>query len=544
MNNLDQVMLSRLAMAQEAATFGDYPLAAQQYEEAERTGCAIPAEEDETLLKIADYYGERDDYGTASVWYGKIHDMSLIEPYTLYYIGTLYRDGIAVIQDDIRALYFFRLAAMRNEPIALSTLGLLYRDGLCGLPVDLDEAEKLMQRGCLFGVYGNPAHVKELLDLYIRKYGDLKYIEHAIAFYEQLAEAPFDQEKYYELGITFETGYHENLDIRVEPEPERAIQYYRRSIEKSRHSKAAFRLGTLLLHGIGIDSDVTEAAKIFKEYASANVDAMNALGECYYSGIGVEQDYEKTFFYCSRAAEREHAEAQYNVGFCYEYGYGVSCDLLAAQMWYGRSAEQGFTLAIERIAEGFPDMVETFEGIGEPKSELLTETVGRLKDSDLEQNLDATVRLQEYSVELDETEDVNAMIARLKHCTTKEETFFLNQEIALKMAKGQMTVRIINDSIRIFVTGNTLIIDKKYARNNLTEMAIRYAVETEDDYLWLLPGNGYAVVYELPAILDEDQNDSILYQYMLRYCRDYLEEYLLYPNQFKNQLEHNRQRQL
>lgn len=561
--HLQRESAARCRQARDAASRGDYPLAAKYYDDAEQGGFALPAEEDETLLAIAEYYGEHEDYRTAIVWYGKICDTNRIDSYTLYYIGTCYRDGIDAERDEAAALYWLRLAAEREEPIALWTVGILHRDGLMGVEPDPIEAERLMTHAYRLGLdMGMSAPPAELAALYRQRYGT-GWAAHALAFLAELGERPFDHRTHYELGLAYETGRYDSWAIRIEPDPASAFFHYRRAVALRTHTKAAYRLGMCYLEGIGTERDEAEAARIFKVYAGANADAANALGECYYNGRGVEPDYEKTFFYCSRAAERGHAEAQYNTGFCYEHGYGVSQDWAAARRWYEQSAAQGFALAEERLAEGFPeagtsaetaiapaDAAKAGEGkAGEAK--LLSESVGRATDALIERSPEAIARLEaaaERFAGLD-PDDVNAMIAMLEQCETKEETFFLRQAINEKLTAvmeqpDPTTVRIVNDSIRIYEPGSTLIIDKEYARRHLTDMAIRYAAETDTDYLWLLPGTGYAVVYELPALLDESRNISIIAMSMMRYCRDYFEEYLLYPDKFREQYELNWNRTL
>ncbi len=47
--------------------------------------------------------------------------------------------------------------------------------------------------------------------------------------------------------------------------------------------------------------------------------AINYLGVCYYSGIGVKEDFNKAFSYFSEAAEQGYNGAQYNAGLCHYY---------------------------------------------------------------------------------------------------------------------------------------------------------------------------------------------------------------------------------
>lgn len=42
-----------------------------------------------------------------------------------------------------------------------------------------------------------------------------------------------------------------------------------------------------------------------------------------------------------KAAEQGYAEAQYNLGVCYEYGIGVLTDRNKAFEWYNKAAVQG-----------------------------------------------------------------------------------------------------------------------------------------------------------------------------------------------------------
>ena len=51
----------------------------------------------------------------------------------------------------------------------------------------------------------------------------------------------------------------------------------------------------------------------------------------------------------TKAAKQGHANAQYNLGYCYEYGYGVEKDGLNARFWYNEAARQGQADATEAL---------------------------------------------------------------------------------------------------------------------------------------------------------------------------------------------------
>ena len=87
-----------------------------------------------------------------------------------------------------------------------------------------------------------------------------------------------------------------------------------------------------------------------KASASAN-ESMSAcdfskLGDEYFFGQnGKAQDYEKAVKNYNNAANDGLAQAQYNLGYCYEHGYGVEKDYELAVKYYLLSANQGFASA-------------------------------------------------------------------------------------------------------------------------------------------------------------------------------------------------------
>ncbi len=70
---------------------------------------------------------------------------------------------------------------------------------------------------------------------------------------------------------------------------------------------------------------LNENDKAFAHYNIAyschkpHIFAINSLGICYYTGIGVEKDFNKAFSYFSEAAEQGYDRAQYNAGLCHYY---------------------------------------------------------------------------------------------------------------------------------------------------------------------------------------------------------------------------------
>ena len=70
---------------------------------------------------------------------------------------------------------------------------------------------------------------------------------------------------------------------------------------------------------------------------SRNADAHFKVGEGYFRGLGVPQDYGAAVSYYRVAAEGGHPVAQYLLGSMYEAGWGVEQDLIEAWVWYKRA---------------------------------------------------------------------------------------------------------------------------------------------------------------------------------------------------------------
>jgi TPR repeat protein len=90
------------------------------------------------------------------------------------------------------------------------------------------------------------------------------------------------------------------------------------------------------------EENFPEAAQWFHKAAEqGNANAQCRLGNCYYWGEGVTQDYYKAAEWYRKAAEQGHVSAQNNLGFCYKNGNGVTKDEYEAALWFRKAADQG-----------------------------------------------------------------------------------------------------------------------------------------------------------------------------------------------------------
>jgi uncharacterized protein len=67
----------------------------------------------------------------------------------------------------------------------------------------------------------------------------------------------------------------------------------------------------------------------------------NEMGDRYFTGRGLEQDYAKAFEWYRKAADQGLADAESRLGYLYTNGLGVSRDIDQARAWYQKAADQG-----------------------------------------------------------------------------------------------------------------------------------------------------------------------------------------------------------
>ena len=110
-----------------------------------------------------------------------------------------------------------------------------------------------------------------------------------------------------------------------------------------------------------------DAVEFRKAADQGNAEAQYDLGLCYEVGSGVPEDEVEAVKWYRKAAEQGHAEAQTDLGRCYNYGRGVKEDAVEAVKWYRKAAKQRNTTAIMclgdcfKLGDGMPeDIVEAY----------------------------------------------------------------------------------------------------------------------------------------------------------------------------------------
>ncbi|MCK9357724.1 MAG: hypothetical protein M0R22_11375 [Dehalococcoidia bacterium] len=95
-----------------------------------------------------------------------------------------------------------------------------------------------------------------------------------------------------------------------------------------------------------IDTALIAEVRWYRRAADqGDAEAQFNLGVCYDTGQGVAMDRAKAMWWYRLAADQGHAAAQYNLGVCYDNGWligqGVAVDHAEAVRWYHLAAAQG-----------------------------------------------------------------------------------------------------------------------------------------------------------------------------------------------------------
>ena len=137
---------------------------------------------------------------------------------------------------------------------------------------------------------------------------------------------------------------------------------------ESHHAKAEYWLGLYYKNGVGNEQDKREAIKWFlaailngdcealvelESLANeGDAEAQCQVGFCYENGKCAEMSMERAVYWYTKAAEQGHAEAQYQLGQCYLSGHGVPKDKSLAKQWFRKAAIQSYLsaeLALTRV---------------------------------------------------------------------------------------------------------------------------------------------------------------------------------------------------
>lgn len=125
----------------------------------------------------------------------------------------------------------------------------------------------------------------------------------------------------------------------------KAFLFAQKAAEKG--EPLAYRvLGDCFFKGLSVCQNYTEAFKCYSISAEkGDADSQCNLGNMYCTGSGVGQNYVEAVKWFKKSAEQGNDRGQSNLGLMYNVGRGVDQNYTEAVAWFRKSAEQGNAIA-------------------------------------------------------------------------------------------------------------------------------------------------------------------------------------------------------
>ncbi len=263
--------------------------------------------------------GQSPDGPPAQAWYTKaLAAFRAVEKersnrYAKYRIGRMYAAGLGVEQDCEAAALWFEKSAVQNYAAAQYSLAKLYSEG----------------------------------------WGVGRDYRMALRLYEQAAVKGFPYAAW-ELGKLYRDG------VGARPDDRQASRYFASAFRgfqvmeaRSHDDKLQYRLGWMLLHGVGAKRNEAAARKWFERSAArGNENAQYQLAKLILgSDSSTPEEISQAVDWLTKLAEGGSEHAQYMLGKLYRDGGAVERNDVQAAIWFSHAAEQGHEYAMYALGK-------------------------------------------------------------------------------------------------------------------------------------------------------------------------------------------------
>lgn len=366
--------------------------------------------------------GVDKDEENAFKWHKKAAENNL--PASQYALSLMYKNGEGCEENLVSAYYWVERAAENDYEDAYYVVGRSYLEGIC-VEVNYKKAFHYLSKGylaldtncieSLAEMYLKGLNVKKdvytALELYNRAlefgdrsiyfkvgkvYEDEGLINQAISIYNQGHEEG-NLKCTQRLGIMYYNGEGVEKDLErameymeiaaAKKEPHAmyvlAVAYYRLNKFGDKTSdiakdllKEAYELGSpyaadylacIMLNELKEGKDINKnELVIYIKFGVENElkESIFKYGYIYEKGIGIEQNYEKAYYYYTLAAETKYIKAMIKLGDWYKSGIFLSRNIDLAIKWYKKAAKEDDIEAIEKLIEIYEN------GVGGRRSDI------------------------------------------------------------------------------------------------------------------------------------------------------------------------------
>ena len=263
-----------------------------------------------------------------------------------YQLGSMYLSGkyVGVNQNYKLALDWLNKAAAQNHAGAQCEIGLIYLEGK-GVKQNNKEAVKWLKKSAEQG-YAQAQF--KLGGLYYKGQGVVQDYSKSFSWWSKAAEQN-NAGAIYNLGASYEMGWG------VQQNKQEAIKYYKLAVDlgDTDAPEDLERLGVSYRKKAEASQPTKLQAKHVENWGFSSIDSMiksakngdltaqYRLGDAYFRGNGIGQDYKQAKYWYEKADEQNLVEAQYTLGMMYVQGVGVAKDYVQSEYWFRKAADNG-----------------------------------------------------------------------------------------------------------------------------------------------------------------------------------------------------------
>ena len=318
-------------LGKKAAGEGKYKEAAEWYQKAAEAGNA--AAQNNLGVYYRNGRGVSKNRDEAVKWFQEASRQGFHE--SQYNLGLSYWES-GTSQGREEGVRWFQKAAAQGNAKAQFMLGKSYSQGW-GVPEDKAEAfrwyKMAAEQGHSMAQYSLALFYEKGTGVTVNKAEARKWYQKAAENGVKWAKEKLDQMK------------NENVILQAARPSKQTVK--KEAVKKEDTAKQMsaedwFQLGKKADN----EKNYSEAVKWYLKAAEQGyADAQNNLGFCYDNGKGVEKDPKQAVYWYQKAAEQGYAGAQFNLALCYKDGTGVEQDPKQKVYWYQKAAEQGYATA-------------------------------------------------------------------------------------------------------------------------------------------------------------------------------------------------------
>lgn len=346
----------------------------------------LPASQYALSLMYKNGEGCEENLVSAYYWVERAAENDYEDAY--YVVGRSYLEGICVEVNYKKAFHYLSKGYLALDTNCIESLAEMYLKGL-NVKKDVYTALELYNRALEFGdrsiyfkvgkVYEDEGLINQAISIYNQGHeeGNLKCTQRLGIMYYNGEGVEKDLEKAIE--------YMEIAAAKKEPHAMYvlAVAYYRLNKFGDKTSdiakallKEAYELGSpyaadylacIMLNELKEGKDVNKnELVIYIKFGVENElkESIFKYGYIYEKGIGIEQNYEKAYYYYTLAAETKYIKAMIKLGDWYKIGIFLNRNIDLAIKWYEKAAKEDDIEAIEKL-------IDIYErGIGGRRSDI------------------------------------------------------------------------------------------------------------------------------------------------------------------------------